>query len=87
MGICYSVTLNVLHVKYRQWVDDAGVQSINQVDVSSMLVNPVPAGEEWRIPLLQDLRESVKQNPGFMDTEDIKLRFCDFEDFQTLVNI
>ena len=52
---------------------DAGVQSINQVDVSSMLVNPVPAGEEWRIPLLQDLRESVKQNPGFMDTEDIKL--------------
>ena len=52
---------------------DAGVQSINQVDVSSMLVNPVPAGEEWRIPLLQDLRESVKENPGFMDTEDHKL--------------
>ena len=33
-------------------------------------INPVPAGEEWQIPLLQDLRETAQNNPGFLNTED-----------------
>ena len=52
---------------------DAGVMDINQVDVSSMMVYPMPAGEEWWSPLLHDLRESVPNNPGFIDTEDNNL--------------
>ena len=52
---------------------DAGVTDINQVDVQSMVVNPVPTGEEWRIPFLQDLREAAQNNPGFLNTEDMNI--------------
>ena len=67
---------SVYGMNIRNICRDAGVMDINQlqVDVSSMLVKPVLAGEEWRIPVLRDIHESVKENPGFMDTEDINLR-------------
>ena len=52
---------------------DAGVQSIDLVDINSIHINPVPADEEWRIPLLLDLLESRDTNPGFLTREEAQL--------------
>ena len=52
---------------------DAGVTDISQVDLSAIKINPVPAGEKWRIPFLQDLRETAQNNPGFLNTEDMNI--------------
>ena len=34
---------------------EAGVENINDVDVSSLVVNPVPEQDEWRVNLMADL--------------------------------
>ena len=34
---------------------DAGTSDISAVELTNIQVNPVPVGEEWRVPLLKDL--------------------------------
>ena len=51
---------------------DAGVTSIKLVDPTAILINPVPAAEAWRVPLLQDLLDSRVNNQGFLSEEELK---------------
>ena len=52
---------------------DAGVRRIDLVDINSIQINPVPAEQEWRIPLLADLLVNRDNNPGFLTSEELQL--------------
>ena len=60
---------------------DAGVATIEQVDVSRINVNPVPAEEEWRVPMLKDLLRTREENLGLINTQEfdwmLNLVCCD----------
>ena len=51
---------------------DAGVTSINLVNPSEISINPVPAAEAWRVPLLLDLLDARDINQGFLNEEELK---------------
>ena len=54
---------------------DAEVNSIHHVDCDSIKINPVPAGEEWRLPLLLDLldsRDMSDSNPGLLSSDEVQ---------------
>ena len=47
-----------------------GVHNMDEVDVSGLMpVNPVPDGEEWRVPIFQDLLYEWNNNSGFLSEE------------------
>ena len=53
-----------------------GVTNLDQVDVSSssmssIPVNPVPVGEEWRVSMMHDLLHERNSNSGFITDEQI----------------
>ena len=48
---------------------EAGVENINDVDVSSLVVNPVPEQDEWRVNLMADLLSERKNNSGLLSEE------------------
>lgn len=52
---------------------EAKVHNILQVNCNSIDINPVPAGEEWRLPLLLDLLHCRDNNPGFLTNDEIQL--------------
>ena len=52
---------------------DAGVDQLDQVDLSCITVNPVPEEEEWRIPLISDILDTISKNPGFLNKEELAL--------------
>ena len=55
--------------------------TIEQVDVSRINVNPVPAEEEWRVPMLKDLLRTREENLGLINTQEfdwmLNLVCCD----------
>ena len=50
---------------------EAGVENINDVDVSSLVVNPVPEQDEWRVNLMADLLSERKNNSGLLSEEEV----------------
>ena len=56
---------------------EAGVDNIHDVDVSSLVVNPVPEQDEWRVNLLKNLMSERKNNSGFLSEEEV----CHMIDF------
>ena len=53
---------------------EAGVVDISSVDITNITVNPVPSGEEWRVPLLRDLLLSKQRDSNsFLNMEEVDI--------------
>ena len=53
---------------------EAGVVDISSVDITNITVNPVPSGEEWRVPLLRDLLLSKQcDSNSFLNMEEVDI--------------
>ena len=50
---------------------EAGVEDLSDVDMSSLSVNPVPPGGEWRVDLLADLLKERINNSGFLTEDEV----------------
>ena len=51
---------------------DAGVRSLRDVNPDNISINPIPNGDEWKIPFLKDLLEARSDNSdNFLNTEEI----------------
>ena len=50
---------------------EAGVENINDVDVSSLVVNPVPEQDEWRVNLMADLLSERNNNSRLLSEEEV----------------
>ena len=46
------------------------MDNIHDVDVSSLVVMPVPEQDEWRVNLLKNLLSERKNNSGFLSEEE-----------------
>ena len=55
----------------RQILNDSGASCISEVDISKIIVNPVPEGNEWRIHLLKYLLNSRDNHNPILSPEVI----------------
>ena len=51
---------------------DTNVNCRSEVDLSKVMINPVPVGHEWRIPLLKDLIQERDNPSGFLSRNEIQ---------------
>ena len=77
--------IQLLHsVQYRDWrstygrnymniLREAKVNEISQVDFDNIKINPVPNGEEWRLPLLKDLLAERDCNTGVLTAREVQI--------------
>ena len=57
----------------RNILRDSGAANMSEVDLSSININPVPAGCEWRVSLLKDLLHDRDHQSGILTTEELSL--------------
>ena len=51
---------------------DAGVRSLRDVNPDNISINPIPNGDEWKIPFIKDLLDARSDNSdNFLNTEEI----------------
>ena len=51
---------------------DAGVLSLRDVNPDNININPIPNGDEWKIPFIKDLLAARSDDSDiFLNTEDI----------------
>ena len=50
---------------------EANATELCDVDMSSLVVNPVPPGGEWRVKLLEDLLQERDYNSGILSEEEV----------------
>ena len=52
---------------------EADATDICSLDITKIKVNPVPVGEEWRVPLLKDLLYEKTSPDRFLHEDEVKL--------------
>ena len=50
---------------------EAGASNLNDVNIDNIEINPIPSGEEWRIPLLMDLVAEREVSGGILALEEV----------------
>ena len=50
---------------------DSGVNNITEVDMTSIVINPVPPGGEWRVNFLADILHERDNNSGFLSEDEV----------------
>ena len=60
-------------INYMNICNEARVADINSVDMSSIIVNPVPPGDEWRVGILLDILSERESGDGFLTPQQLNL--------------
>ena len=50
---------------------DSGVNNITEVDMTSIVINPMPPGGEWRVNFLADILHERDNNSGFLSEDEV----------------
>ena len=52
---------------------EANANSLSDVDLTDITINPIPAGGEWRVGLLHDLLQERVSNAGLLTEQEVQL--------------